>query len=144
MQLTRQADYAVRAVLDLSTHSTAHIKDIAHRQSIPEAYLQKVLWVLAKTGLVQTMRGPRGGVRLTRPSKEINLYQVVQAVQGPLVFNRCLLWAGECPLGEFCPTHDVWHNIHETLIQAMKATTFDVLAQGAPQPAELTSTPSTA
>lgn len=140
MQLTRQADYAVRAVLDLSTHSTAHIKDIAHRQGIPEAYLQKVLWVLAKTGLVQTMRGPRGGVRLTRPSKEINLRQVVEAIQGPLVFNRCLLWTNECPRVGICPTHKVWEGIQETLARAMEATTFDILAYGAPQPAELTST----
>lgn len=131
MQLTRQADYAVRAVLDLSSYPTAHIKDIARRQHIPEAYLQKVLWVLARAGLVQTMRGPRGGVRLTHPPQEINLRQVVEAVQGPIVFTRCLLWAGECPLLGVCPTHTVWQSVQETLIRSLESTTFDILARGA-------------
>ncbi|MBI4299895.1 MAG: Rrf2 family transcriptional regulator [Chloroflexi bacterium] len=130
MQLTRQADYAVRAVLDLSVHQTAHIKDIATRHQIPGAYLQKVLWVLSKTGVIQTMRGPRGGVRLTRPPQEITLLEVVEAAQGALVFTRCLLWGGECPRPGVCPTHAVWQGVQEALTRAMARTDFQMLAKG--------------
>src|SRR3989304_7330179 len=71
MRLSRQGDYAVRAILDLASKPHSQIKEIAERQNIPEAYLQKVIWLMSKEGLIKTLRGPKGGIMLARPPQEI-------------------------------------------------------------------------
>lgn len=128
MQLSRQADYALRMVLDLSAEPQGRIKDIAQRQSIPEAYLAKVVQVLARAGLVHTVRGPRGGVRLAHSPQNITLRQVVEAAEGPLALSRCLAWVGECPQVPRCSARRFWGRLQETMIAEMEAVTMADLA----------------
>ncbi len=128
MQLSRQADYALRMVLDLSAEPQGRIKDIAQRQSIPEPYLAKVVQVLARAGLVHTVRGPRGGVRLAHAPQDITLRQVVEAAEGPLALSRCLAWAGECPQVPRCSARRFWGRLQETMVAEMEAVTMADLA----------------
>ena len=132
MLLSRQADYAVRLVLDLALHDPeqVQVRDVAQRHCIPPAYLQKVVQRLVRAGLVRTLRGPRGGVRLSRPPSHLSLREVVEAVEGPVVFNRCQLWGGECEGGEPCQTHAIWESLSALLSRSMQAITFDALASG--------------
>ena len=126
MQLSRQADYALRMVLDLSAEPQpqGRIKDIAQRQGIPEPYLAKVVQVLARAGLVHTVRGPRGGVRLAHSPQNITLRQVVEAAEGPLALTRCLAWAGECPQVPRCSARRFWGRLQETMVAEMEAVTM--------------------
>lgn len=130
MQLTRQADYAIRALLHLSAKKTGNVvqtKEIASSEGIPEKYLPTIMRTLARAGLVRTLRGNQGGVLLARKPDEINLREVIEAIEEPIVLNRCLR-DGECDRESFCPVHPVWERIQQTLIDQLESTTFADLA----------------
>lgn len=128
MRLSRQGDYAVRAILDLSSKPHSQIREIAERQNIPEAYLQKVIWLMSKEGLIKTLRGPKGGIMLARPPKEISLLDVLEAAEGPIVFNRCSLWPEGCTCDKYCQVHTVWMKIGELIRTEMEKFNFAELA----------------
>ena len=133
MQLTRQADYAIRALLHLSSEefgSVVQTKEIASSEGIPEKYLPTIMRTLARSGLVRTLRGNQGGVLLARLPEEINLREVIEAIEEPIVLNRCLREQGECTREEFCPVHPVWDMIQQNLIEQLETTTFADLATG--------------
>jgi Rrf2 family protein len=134
MEITRQADYAVRAVLDLALRSAgerAFSEDIASRQNVPPAFLTKILARLAAEGIVDTHRGVKGGIRLARPATEITLLQVVEAIDGPITLNRCAKRPQECPRDSTCVVHPIWIALRDDLRARMTAITFDTLARSA-------------
>ena len=132
MEITRQADYAIRAMIHLaglpldSRVSTAAISESDH---IPLPFLTKVISRLAMAGLVTTSRGMGGGVSLARPADEINLLQIIEAVDGPIILNRCLLRASTCEREPYCAAHDVWINVQSRLLEELKAVTMGELAR---------------
>jgi Rrf2 family protein len=132
MQITRQADYAVRALTYLSglpLGQQATTATISETQAVPRPFLSKVISQLALAGLVVTTRGMGGGVSLARRPEEITLLQVVEAVDGPVRVNQCLLRSGNCQLESVCGAHDVWTQIQGRLIQDMEAVTMQELAR---------------
>lgn len=129
MQLTRQADYAMRAVLYLATTPLASIKEIAAAQRVPQEYLGKILQKLAKSGIVTTHRGVGGGISLARPPREITLKDVIEAVEGPLLINTCFIRPGECPREELCSIHDELEDVQRELSRLLSRTDFAQLAR---------------
>lgn len=131
MQLTRQADYAIRALLRLSEEGSGEVvqtKEIASSEGIPEKYLPTIMRTLARAGLVRTLRGNQGGVLLARDPGEINLREVIEAIEEPIVLNRCLRHDGECERESFCPVNPVWDRIQQSLVDKLESTTFADLA----------------
>ncbi len=130
MQITRQADYAVRAVLYLSGLDNglrAPTNEIALKQHIPPSFLAKIVSQLSVAGVVQTSRGARGGVSLARAADEISLLEVVEAIDGPIMLNECVFDANACVFGDDCPVQDVWCNAQKTLVKTLSGTTFAAL-----------------
>lgn len=133
MEITQQADYAVRAVLELALGTEGErifSKEIAARQDIPPAFLTKILARLSAEGIVSTRRGRNGGIRLTRPPSEISILQVVEAIDGPIALNRCVRQPSECPRDAFCLVHGVWCMVQAELRARLGAITFESLSQG--------------
>lgn len=138
MELTREADYAVRVVVELASRPPAAVvpsRTVAQRQQIPRAFLAKVVARLARVGFVKTFRGSGGGLQLARPPAEITLRQVVEAIEGPIRLNRCLREPGACPLQSRCQVHGVWRRIQELLLRELDAVTIAQLARPARQAA---------
>ncbi|MDR7545058.1 MAG: Rrf2 family transcriptional regulator [Armatimonadota bacterium] len=130
MKLTREADYAVRVVLDLAEHAgrgPVRSADIARRQLIPRPFLTKVVQALARQGYMRTHRGVRGGVTLTRRPREITMRAVVEAIEGPFRLNRCVAGSGECPLERRCPAHPVWRRLQALMLRELDRITFERL-----------------
>jgi Rrf2 family protein len=91
MRVTAKADYAVRASVELaagSHESPRKVDEVAHAQNIPLSFLENILTQLRSAGIVRSQRGPEGGYWLAHPAAEINLAQVIRAVEGPLVGVR--------------------------------------------------------
>lgn len=133
MQITRQADYAVRAVLHLAKMeegSRAATSRIADEQKIPPSFLAKIVSQLSVAGVVQTSRGARGGVSLARDPSRITLLEVIEAIDGPIMLNECVNDRSVCVFGESCPVHDIWCVAQATLYEALSKTDFGVLANG--------------
>jgi Rrf2 family protein len=127
MQITRQADYAVRAVLYLSQlgeDQRAATSQIATDQQIPPSFLAKIVSQLSVAGLLQTSRGARGGVSLARNPQQISLLEVVEAIDGPILLNECVA-NGACNFGEDCPMKPIWCDAQAELVDRLRSTTFD-------------------
>jgi len=127
MQITRQADYALRAVFFLSRlepNERAATSLIAEEQKIPPSFLAKIISQLSIAGLIHTSRGARGGVSLSRPPENISLLEVVEAIDGPLALNECTHSPEGCPFGTDCPIRVVWCDAQDELVQRLQKTTF--------------------
>ena len=132
MQITRQADYALRAMLYLARlepNQRAATSKIAEDQKIPPSFLAKIISQLSIAGLIHTSRGAHGGVSLARKPAEISLLEVVEAIDGPISLNECVHDPSICSFGDNCPIHDVWCEAKEELVRKLRASTFDKLLE---------------
>ncbi len=131
MKLTRGTDYGIIAILYLAMQPLDRVTllhEIAQSQDVPESYLAKIFQDLSKEGLVRSRRGAKGGVSLARPSSEITLRQVIEALQGPISLTRCLDIREDCPHAETCSVAPVLQKAQEQLLATLDAATFDALA----------------
>jgi Rrf2 family protein len=132
MQITRQADYAIRAVLYLTqigSSQRAATSTVAQKQHIPPSFLAKIISQLSIAGLLQTSRGARGGVKLARDPHEISLLDVVEAIDGPILLNECVGDPGDCEDKDNCPMHPIWNDAQEALVKRLRETRFDTFAK---------------
>jgi Rrf2 family protein len=130
MHLSRHADYALRIVLDLVLRPSSRIGDIAQRRAAAPAFLAKIVRSLVRAGLLQSLRGRKGGVALARPASRITVLQVIEAVDGPLALNRCPGACG-CPLSQSCPAHPLWMKLQRIVADELKGATIDSLLREA-------------
>jgi Rrf2 family protein len=138
MQITRQADYAVRAVLylaNLGSNERAATSTVAEDQHIPPSFLAKIISQLSIAGLLHTSRGARGGVTLAREPQDISLLEVVEAIDGPIQLNECVGEENECSFDTGCPLRSVWSEAQNDLVVRLKKTNFAQLMQSNRVPA---------
>lgn len=126
MQITRQADYAVRAVLYLAKNGEqrAATSQVAQEQRIPPSFLAKIISQLSIAGLLHTSRGARGGVTLAREPKDISLLEVIEAIDGPIQLNECVGDNSTCTFDKDCPLRPVWCEAQDELVRRLKNTNF--------------------
>ena len=138
-QITRRADYAVRILLNLADHPAGEwvqTQEIARQMLIPRAFLHKIAADLGAAGLIRSFPGPTGGLTLARPATEINLLQVLEAIDGPICLNMCLRRPRECPRDQICPAHTFWGRLQASVIEQLRSTTLDgLVAEGGAVPA---------
>ncbi len=131
MQITRQADYAIRAVMHLAAlgqGGRAPTSQIAVEQKIPSSFLAKIVSRLSISGIVQTSRGARGGVSLARRPEKISLLEVIEVIDGPISLNECVSSPDCCPFSDSCPVHKIFCEAQSELVRKLKSTTFTSLA----------------
>jgi len=127
MQITRQADYAVRAVLylaQLGTGNRAATSKIAEEKHIPPSFLAKIVSQLSIAGLLHTSRGARGGVTLARAPEAISLLEVVEAIDGPIRLNECAHSDGMCTFSNECPLVSIWQDAQRDLVKRLGDANF--------------------
>ncbi|WKZ33039.1 MAG: Rrf2 family transcriptional regulator [Thermodesulfobacteriota bacterium] len=132
LQLTRNGEYAVRAVLYLASQppgKPALITEISESQEVPKSYLSKIMQHLVRAGLVRSRRGINGGFTLARPAESITLKETIEAVEGPIHLNICLIKKGECHRDDFCPVHPVWQEAQRRLSEVLDGKSMADLAR---------------
>jgi Rrf2 family protein len=132
MQITRQADYAVRAMVYLSQlepNERAATGKIAREKSIPPSFLAKIVSQLSVAGLLQTSRGAHGGVSLAKPAEAISLLDVVEAIDGPILLNDCVGEMVACDYDDDCPLKPVWCDAQKMLLDHLSKANFAQFAQ---------------
>lgn len=131
MQITMAGDYAVRSILHLvinQDRSPISLSEISKEQCIPKNFLYKVMQTLIQRGFVISHMGSSGGYALARDPKEITLREVVEAVEGPIYLNRCIMRPGMCPRDNYCSVHSVWHEVQNSLMSTLESYKMDHLA----------------
>ncbi|MBI3977037.1 MAG: Rrf2 family transcriptional regulator [Chloroflexi bacterium] len=122
MEISRRVDYGVRVMIEVAAAPADELVTIgalARRRLIPASFLKRIVPELVAAGLLRTQRGERGGVQLARPAETITLLQIVEALDGPIALNRCVLYPVECPLVNTCPAHEVWCQAQQDLRQRL-------------------------
>jgi Rrf2 family iron-sulfur cluster assembly transcriptional regulator len=111
MRLTRAGEYAVRCALYLAMQpdeGEISRRQVSQAMEVPLHFLGKIAQQLAHAGIIQITKGAKGGYRLAKPAEEISLLNIVEAVEGPLGLNLCLIHEDSCDRTAFCPVHEVW------------------------------------
>ncbi|MEI6212230.1 MAG: Rrf2 family transcriptional regulator [bacterium] len=128
---TRETDYAFRAVLALAAASGRRsAAELARETQVSHAFLRRVLTKLSTGGLVLSLRGRTGGVRLARPAAAITLLDVAQAIDpAQITLNRCLRDGGTCSRMRQCTVHAALDPLQREIQLALARITFDTLAK---------------
>jgi len=127
MRITRQADYAIRIVAYLSGHSgdsVVTVEKISDEMTIPRSFAAKIVQKLTRAGLTNSMRGVKGGFFLKKKPAEMSLLEVVEAVDGPIDMNICVLNEDACSRVDVCEIHPVWVNIQKDVRKLLAAKDF--------------------
>ena len=112
------------------------LRDVGADRDIPESFLAKIFQSLVHAGLVASQRGAHGGFSLARPADEITVREVVEAIDGPIALNGCVLWPEDCRRSGECRMHEVWVHAQERMMDVLGEVTLAELVPGAsPVPA---------
>jgi Rrf2 family protein len=133
MHVTAKADYAVRAVVELasgSRDSPRKVDELAQAQGIPVSFLENILTQLRSSGIVRSQRGPEGGYWLAQPPEQVNLAQVIRAVEGPLVGVRGLRPEEVSYEGSAESLQQVWLALRANLRKVLEHVTLEDVASG--------------
>jgi Rrf2 family protein len=136
--LGKSGDYSVRAVLDLARHygrGRRKNHEIAASMRIPRAYLSRILANLVRCGLLTAVAGRDGGYELSRPPSRVRLLDVVEAAEGKVELQRCLLRGIPCGQSDTCSVHDAWSEAQQALVRRLHQTTFAEIVRRESAPA---------
>jgi Rrf2 family protein len=134
LRINRKTDYAIRVVLSLAKRgpkARASTSEIQREMLIPPALAQRIVADLARGAFISTFPGRDGGLTLARPANEINLREVVEYFEGPLLVSECLLQKGDCPFDTKCPVRCRWGRLQAVMLRELESVTFDQLAEEA-------------
>jgi Rrf2 family protein len=126
MQITRQADYAVRAIEYLARQDPNQLfatVTVAEETKIPRTFLAKIISQLSIAGLIKTVRGAHGGISLARDPHEISLLDVVTAIDGPIQINEAAGSSGYSSSGDSLD-HPIWLEVQEAMLKRLRETKF--------------------
>jgi len=133
MQLTRAADYAVRVMIHMATlpaHERALLPALARATGAPQSFLSKVLQALCRAGFIVSRRGQAGGFEILLTGRKASVRSVIEAIEGPILLNLCLVSGASCKRKSFCPAHPVWTRAQEAMLGVLnKATIADLALQ---------------
>jgi len=130
--LGKKGDYSVRAVLDLAIHygkgrRKAH--EIATAMQIPDKSLARVLADLVRAGLIAATAGPDGGYELRRSPSQVHLLDVVEAAEGAIELNDCVLRGIPCGSRGKCAIHEPWSEAQGAMLRRLRRTTFAMIVR---------------
>ena len=131
MRLTTKGRYAVTAMLDLALHAKEKpitLADISQRQGISLSYLEQLFSRMRKQELVASARGPGGGYRLSRDANDINIAQVIEAVDEKVSVTRCD-GRGDCQNGGPCLTHKLWCSLSDQIYDFLNGISLGDLVE---------------
>lgn len=132
MKLSTKGRYGLKAMLDLAIHGqNGHIalNSIAERQHISEYYLEQLIAILRKAGLVESMRGAQGGYMLAKPAQEITVGDILRTLEGSLAPVDCVMEDKkiECSQADYCVTKSIWLKIRDSINKVVDNITLQDL-----------------
>jgi len=126
MMIRRETDYAIRCVLYLAERcdGVVMVNEISGAMKIPRSFLAKILQKLTKARIVKSYRGVKGGFRLRKRPADVSLLDVIEAIEGPLAMNKCVIDRRACSMTGSCTVHPVWVEICRSVEKRLKSHTF--------------------
>lgn len=133
MKISTRGRYAIRLMLDLAMHKDdgyVSIKSISVRQGISEKYLEQIIKMLSKSGLVESTRGAQGGYRLVKEPGEYTVGEILRVTEGSLAPVSCLMdEENRCEHCGDCVTIEIWQNVLDAINEVVDGITLEYLAE---------------
>ncbi len=133
MKITAQEEYGIRCLLQLGRGGSLTIPEISRAECISSHYVAKLMRVLRKGGLVQSVRGQSGGYSLTRPLDQITVAEAV-AVLGGRLYDPHFCAHHVCGKPVECSVRTLWNSVQEVVDQVLAATTLEQLVAHPQEP----------
>jgi Rrf2 family iron-sulfur cluster assembly transcriptional regulator len=132
MKLNRESAYGIEGLLAMGKASPGEVmllSDIAAKAGVPKTFLAKIYQKLTRYGIVRSFRGATRGYTLARPPQEIKLKDILLAIEGPDLFERCIFWSERCSDTNPCPLHHRWKQASQQFIKELmeRTTLYDLL-----------------
>ena len=132
MKLSTRTRYGVRMMLALAidySKGPVFLKSIAEEEDISEKYLSLIMIPLRSAGLVKSIRGAHGGYRLSREPSQINLYEIVDVLEGKISLVDCIEDPSSCVRASNCVTRDIWEIVTDNISETLRAITLNTLVE---------------
>ncbi len=133
LKLSKRGDYVVRSALCLASGynspSPTKLRQVSVEMGVPRTFVSQILGDLVQAGIATSFFGAKGGYRLTRPPAEITLLEIVEAGEGPLESDTCVLGDDPCQWESVCPMHETWSSATAAMRSELAATTLATLLE---------------
>ena len=130
-KINRKTEYALRGLRYLAVHageSPIMIREIAEAVKASPVFLAKIFQLLNAAGLVTSVRGVVGGFKLSRGPERITLKEILEATEGPICVNLCVLDEKACDLSKTCSAHQVWIGVRQSINDMLDRVTLKDIA----------------
>lgn len=130
--LSKTCNYGIRAALYVASKKDQQfvpIRLIAEELNISFHFLTKILQILTQKNIMNSYRGPNGGVSLAKPADQITIYDIIEAIDGLKLFEECILGLPGCGNDKPCPFHENWRIVREDLKNTFKNSTLADLSE---------------
>jgi Rrf2 family protein len=141
LKLTKKADYGLMAMKHLAEHAhegSCSAKDVADTYGIPQEALAKILQRLVKAGLLHSQHGTNGGYTLARNAGKISAFEVIRAIDGPLLITSCVTVKGECDQVDRCNIREPLRVVNQRIEDVLRRITILEMKE---EPAEASESP---
>lgn len=132
MRLTTKGEYGVRALAVLAHHykqGPLTLKEIAQREHLPDLYLEQIFRELKKAGIIESIRGPKGGYILAKDPKELTVGDAIRVLEGPIGPVECVIenssGEGCCTKEDNCITKFVWAKLRDSMTKVLDEIKFE-------------------
>lgn len=133
MMISTKGRYALRVMLDLAQQPVGEyisLKSISQRQAVSMKYMEAIVATLNKAGMVESLRGKKGGYRLTRKPREYTLGEILKLTEGSLAPVTCLDCENPCQRAESCITRPMWLELDKLIDDYLESKTLaDLLGE---------------
>jgi Rrf2 family protein len=127
MELTKAGDYGVFGVIYLAKQPRGKIvslSEVSKAENIPEKFLAKIFQSLTRSGLIRSHRGAGGGFSLAKPANKITVKELLESIQGPIYFTKCLSNLYDCDRKEICKLRNLWKKAQDYSIKILTQKTL--------------------
>jgi Rrf2 family transcriptional regulator, iron-sulfur cluster assembly transcription factor len=127
MKLSRESKYGLAGLVSLARRPQGAVLTataVAEAESLPATFLAKTFSRLARRGILRSHRGGRRGYELARSPREISVREILEAIEGPDLFERCIFWSDGCSERRPCQLHEAWKSIRPLWRDMLGGTTL--------------------
>lgn len=135
LRITKLTDYGIVLLVRLADGASGgsqNARSMAEATSLPLPVVSKILKSLAQGGLLTSQRGAKGGYTLARRPEEINVAEIISAIEGPIALIECSAGPGHCEQETSCPVRDPWQRINDAIQETLSHVTLRELV-GSPK-----------
>ena len=132
MKISTRARYAIRSAMCLASkygQGPVSLKRVSKNQDISAKYLENIMRLLVKEGIVQSVKGKCGGFLLSKPPEKISVYDIIKITHGPVFPLRCIEYPESCKRMKTCAPRDMWIGLNKVMIKYLSEISISTLTK---------------